>query len=327
MSGTATLSPLILEHSVIHKVVQGVYVAQPKAGGAAASNAGIVALGSQTLIFDTFWLPTAADELRRAAEDLTNAPVSLVVNSHHHSNHIGGNQVFDADATIIASTVTRELIADRAPQQLAWHHHHHRSHLAQLEASYLNAKGKAKQTAQEAYNQYQLLISALPEMAVRLPNMTFEQKMVLHGANRRIEIISYGGGHTSSDTIIHLPDDGIIFMGDLLSTKRHPFLGDGDPGELPRILDLITRLNPIAIIPGHGDIGTVDDIQTLQTYLAVLTETALTELAFQYEDEDEISHKVAKFTAPNHYQEWANPENFNANLRFLYQRVMTAYAD
>lgn len=327
MSGMTTRSTLSMQHCTIHKVVPGIYLAQPHAGGAAVSNAGIVALGNQTLIFDTFWTPAAACELRQAAEELTDAPVRIVVNSHHHAAHIGGNQVFDADATIIAATVTRKLMAEYAPQQLAWHRHHHRSHLAELEATVLNAKGSALRVAQAKYDQYQHLIAALPTMNLRLPDMTFEQQMVLHGSQRSVEIISYGGGHTSSDTILYLPDDGIIFMGDLLSINRHPFLGDGDPGELPRILDLITRLNPHAIIPGHGDMGALADIQTMQSYLAMLTETALTELAFQYEDEAELSQKVAKFTVPKLYADWESPEYFNANLHFLYKRVMTAYAD
>ncbi len=325
MSSPVTLSSL--HHCTIHQLVQGVYVAEPIVGRGAAGNAGIVALGNQTLVFDTFWTPHAALELRQAAEELTNAPVKLVVNSHYHAGHTGGNQVFDPATTIIATTITRQLIAEHGPQQLAWHQHHHRSRLAELEAVVLNAKGLAQLAAQQAYDEYCQLIDALPTMTVRLPDMTFDQYMTIHGTDRRLEIITYGGGHTQSDTILYLPDDGIIFMGDLLTTKRHPFLCDGDPGELPRILDLITRLNPLAIIPGHGNISTLADVHAMQKYLALLTETAMTELAFQYEDEQVVSQKVAKFTVPAHYKDWANPEFFNTNLHFLYQRVMTAYAD
>jgi glyoxylase-like metal-dependent hydrolase (beta-lactamase superfamily II) len=316
-----------LQHCIISKIGQGIYAAQPIAGQGAACNAGIIALGNQTLVFDTFLTPTAALELRQAAEELTNAPVKLVVNSHYHASHIGGNQVFDPTTTVMATTATRQLMAEYGPQQIAWHHHHHQSRLAELEAAALNAKGAAQAVAQQQVAQYRQLIVALPQMIVRLPDMTFDQHMILHGSERRVEIRTYGGGHTQSDTILYLPDDGIVFLGDLLSTKRHPFLCDGDPGELPRILDLITRLDPVAIVPGHGDVGTLADIQAMQSYLAMLTETALTELAFQYEDDKELDQKVAHFAVPTRYREWGNPEFFNANLHFLYQRVMTAYAD
>ncbi len=325
MSSSVTLSSL--HHCTVRQIVQGVYVAEPIAGSGASGNAGIIALGNQTLVFDTFWTPTAAKELRQAAEELTNAPVKLVVNSHYHAGHTGGNQVFDAATTIISTTTTRQLMAEHAPQQLAWHQHHHRSHLAELEAALLNAKGFAQLAAQQKYDAYCRFIEALPTMVVRLPDMTFDQYMTIHGADRRLEIITYGGGHTQSDTILYLPDDGILFVGDLLSTNRHPFLCDGDPGELPRILDLIARLNPLAIVPGHGNLSTLADVQSMQTYLALLTETAMTELAFQYEDDQVVSQKVAKFAIPARYKEWANPEFFNTNLHFLYQRVMTAYAD
>lgn len=325
MSSPVTLSSL--HHCTIHQLVQGVYVAEPLAGSGASGNAGIIALGDQTLVFDTFGMPRAAMELRQAAEALTTSSVKLVVNSHYHTGHTGGNQVFDPATTIIATTTTRQLIAEHAPQQLAWHQHHYRSRLAELEAAVLNAKGSAQLAAQQTFDEYCQFVDALPTMAVRLPDMTFDQYMAIHGADRRLEIITYGGGHTQSDTILYLPDDGILFVGDLLTTKRHPFLCDGDPGELPRILDLITRLNPIAIIPGHGHISTLADVQAMQAYLALLTETAMTELAFQYEDDQVVSQKVAKFAIPAHYKEWSNPEFFNINLHFLYQRVMTAYAD
>jgi glyoxylase-like metal-dependent hydrolase (beta-lactamase superfamily II) len=325
MSSTVEIASL--HHCTIHKVGQGVYVAQPIAGRGAAGNAGIIALGDQTLVFDTFLTPAAALELRQVAAELTNTPVKLVVNSHYHAAHTGGNQVFDPATTIIATTATRQLIAEQAPQHLAWHQHHYRSRLAELEATILNAKGTAQQAAQQIYDQYCHLVDALPTMTCRPPDMTFDQHLVIYGAERRLEMMTYGAGHTQSDTILYLPDDGIIFMGDLLSTMRHPFLCDGDPGELPRILDLIARLNPTALIPGHGGISTLADIQAMQSYLALLTETALTELAFQYEDEKELSQKVAKFAVPARYKDWANPEFFNTNLHFLYQRVMTAYAD
>jgi len=316
-----------LHHCTIYQLGQGVYVAEPIAGRGAAGNAGIIALGGQTLIFDTFLTPNAAAELCQAAEALTNAPVKLVVNSHYHAGHTGGNQAFDPATTIISTTTTRQLMAIHAPQQLAWHQHHHRSRLAELEAATFNAKGAEQVAAQQRVDEYTYLIDALPHMAVRLPDMTFEQDMVIHGTDRRLEIITYGGGHTQSDTILYLPDDGIAFVGDLLSTMRHPFLGDGDPGELPRILDLITRLDPTTIIPGHGKIGTLAEVQAMQSYLAQLTETAMTELAFQYEDDQVVSQKVAKFAIPAYYKDWANPEFFNINLHFLYQRLMTAYAD
>ncbi|MEZ4678952.1 MAG: MBL fold metallo-hydrolase [Caldilineaceae bacterium] len=322
MGGTVVRSSL---HScVIHEISEGVYVAQPVPGHGATSNAGIIALGDQALVFDTFLIPSAAAELRQAAEELTNSPVKLVVNSHHHLGHIGGNQVFDADTNIIATTTTRALMAESVSGALRRH-----DPQRDCQPTPFNLAGMSTPDLQthEQYADHRAFLQALPTMVLRLPNVTYNQQLLIHGRDRRLEIITYGGGHTQSDSVLHLPDDGVIFLGDLLSIKRHPFLGDGDPGELPRILDLVTRLEPKSIVPGHGPIGTLADIQAMQVYLAMLTETALTELAFQFEDETELEQKVAKFTVPSPYADWQRPEFYSENLRFLYQRVMTAYAD
>ena len=325
MSDQVMLSDL--KHCCIQEIAHGVYIAQPNAGGGAASNAGIIALGDATIIFDSMLTIAAATELRKAAELLTGTPIKMVINSHHHEDHVGGNQVFDPVVDIVSTAHTRRLMTEQRPQQMAWHKHHAQSRLAELEAALANATEGNKESAQNAYAEYQQIIAELDTMVVRLPNVTFEQQMCFYGSDRRVEINTYGGGHTQSDTILHLPDDGIVFMGDLLTTRNHPFLSDGDPGELPRILDIISLLNPTQIVPGHGPVSSIDDIQAMQAYLALLTETALTELAFQFEDEIELEQKVTTFQIPTIYKDWGRPNYFISNLRFLYQRVMNAYAD
>ena len=318
MDGAVVLSSL--QHCVIHEIGDGIYVAQPRVGRGATCNAGIVALGDRAAIFDTFLTPAAAIELREAAEDLTSSPVKLVINSHHHIGHIGGNQIYDDDVDLFATTATRELIATHVSQLLAG------SHQVASALATLSLTSNSYQI-NKSHDDYQALMNALPSMTIRLPNVTFDQKMVVHGQNRCLEIFTYGGGHTQSDAILYLPDDDIIFMGDLLCTESHPFLGDGDPGELPRILDLVSQLDPVTIVPGHGQVGTLADVQTMQSYLAMLTETALTELAFQFEDGGELEQKVAKFKPPQPYAHWERAEFYTSNLQFLYERVMTAYAD
>lgn len=96
----------------LEQLADGVYAAIVVPGTGAWGNAGIVELGDSTLVFDAFFTPQAARDLRAAAERLTDRPVACVVNSHHHWDHVNGNQVF-AGADIIATSRTRELIATR----------------------------------------------------------------------------------------------------------------------------------------------------------------------------------------------------------------------
>ncbi len=325
MSGQEIL--LSTQHFQLQAIAEGVFVAQSMPGAGAACNAGIIDLGDQTLIFDTFLTPQAAAELLAVAETVTTSPVKLVINSHHHSDHIGGNQVFPASTTIVATATTRQLIAEQIPRQAAYQEQSEQR-LAALESQLATVRHAAeKQEIQHAIAQTTCLLEALPTLQIRVPTMTFDQRLVLYGRDRQVELITYGGGHSRSDAILYLPTEQIVFMGDLLSVQSHPFLGDGDPGELPRILDLVSRLQPAIVVPGHGPVGSTADIGLMQQYLAIMTEMALTELAFQTDEGLDINKRITQLRPPKTFATWKRAALFAANLRFLYQRVMTAYAE
>lgn len=92
--------------------------------GKAICNAGIVDLGDKTLIFDPFMTPSAAMELRDIAKKLTRKNVSIIVNSHHHPDHIRGNQVFLPKVTIIGTSTTRDQIERNEPGEQEWEKKH-----------------------------------------------------------------------------------------------------------------------------------------------------------------------------------------------------------
>lgn len=326
MSGQGTVPST--QHFHLHAIADGVWVAQPKVDGGAACNAGIIDLGEQTLIFDAFLTPQAAAELLTVAEEISSSPVKLVVNSHHHLDHIGGNQVFPETTTIVSTSVTRALIAEQAAQQLAALQEQGAHRLVELEKQAATARKSAeRQDAQQALAQWRFLQEALPTWQFRLPTTTFDQRLVLYGRQRQVELITYGGGHSQSDAILYLPAEKIVFMGDLLSIQCHPALHDGDPGEMPRILDLVKRLQPQTLVPGHGPVGSLSDIQAMQQYLATMTETALTELAFQTEEGIDVDKRISQLRPSAAFASWTRTQFFATNLRFLYQRVMTAYAE
>jgi cyclase len=316
------------QHFQLQAIADGIFVAQPKLDGGAGCNAGIIDLGDQTLIFDPFLTPQAATELLTVAEAVTTSPVKRVINSHYHLDHIGGNQSFPATTAIIATSRTRELILAQAAQQLTARLEQGAQRLAEWEKQATSArKSVEKQDAQQALAQWRFLQAALPTWQFRLPTITFDQRLVFYGRQRQIELLTYGDGHSQGDAILYLPTEKIIFMGDLLSIQHHPALSDGDPGELPRILDLVNRLQPQILVPGHGPVGTLSDLQVMQQYLASITETALTELAFQTDAGVDVNQRISQLRPSGPFSSWARAQIFADNLRFLYQRVMTAFAE
>jgi cyclase len=76
----------------------------------------------------------------------------------------------------------------------------------------------------------------------------------IHGRDRTVHLITYGGGHTPSDAFVYLPDDKLAVMGDLVLSNHHPVLFNANPKEWINILNQVDLLHIEKIIPGHGEV-------------------------------------------------------------------------
>ena len=296
----------------LERIAEGVWAAIVERGTGAWGNVGIVALGERTLVFDTFLTPAAARSLRSAAEALTGQPVAYVVNSHYHMDHIHGNTVF-ADATIIATEKTRERIATRGVEILA-EARRHPEYPASLDAEIASAPTpelRADLVAMQG--DYRALDAALPELTLRLPDITFERRLTLHGSERSVEILSYGGGHTSSDTFLLLPAERVAFLGDLLGARTHPSFGQANLEQWDRILERIEALDIETVVPGHGPVGTLADVAALRRYLTDC-ETLVREAIVR----GETAEQIAALLPPAAYADWDARTIFADNLRHLH---------
>jgi len=307
------------QHYTLELLSEGVYAAVARDGGAAICNAGLVDLGDSTLIIDTFLTPTAAEDLRADAQRLTGRAPRWVVNTHYHNDHIWGNQAFLPEADLISTAETRALIQTAGKQE----YDEYRPIVGDRLRDMLAKQAAAETDAQRA--SFDLWIGYFggmerdfPRLRVTLPNLAFESRMVLHGSRRRAELVAFSGAHTGSDVVVYLPDDGIVFMSDLLFVDCHPYLGDGNPDPwlkaLRSILDGTAGIqNASRFVPGHGPIGTAADLQRLVGYIQACQQIAQTLAA-----EGRISEAdVAATPIPAAYANWIVPRFFYANLSFL----------
>jgi cyclase len=302
-------------HFQLEAVAGGVYAAIASAGGGAMSNAAIVDLGESTLIFDTFFTPQAAADLRAVAEQLTGRPVRYVLNSHFHGDHVQGNQAFPG-ADILATRRTRELIAERTAPTIASHQEdpqritddlRQQEEAIEREADLVRRRQRELSLATD--REY---AAALPGLSVPLPVVTFDSRVELHGTTRRAEFITLGGGHTPSDAFLYLPEDQLIITGDLLFVRSHPWMGHGHPEEWLAILERLESLPAQTLVPGHGPLGTLADCARVRRYIADITELARGALRAGKTPDD-----MAALPIPAAYAEWDSPEVFGWNMRFL----------
>jgi cyclase len=296
----------------LHKLGEGIYSAIANDGGWAICNAGAVDLGEQVLVFDTFVNQHAAADFRDEVRKLVGKPIAFVVNSHYHSDHVKGNQVFNG-ARIVATTRTRDMMIrskkryDADPESM-------RKDVLQDLDSHLAHPEDPDTVLFEGYDRGHL--DGFPTLNYTLPDVTFEDRMTFHGTKRTAEAITYGGGHTVSDAFLYLPDDGIVFMGDLLFVECHPYIADGNPGELFRIFDRIEALGAKVLVPGHGPVGSPRDIGTNRDYVERL-QKVVREVGWSGGGLDQ----ALRMPISSPFEKWKWRSFQRDNLEFLFQNA------
>lgn len=264
-------------HFTLEKLGEGIYAAIASIRGGGFSNAGIIDLGDQTIVFDTFNTPQAGVDLREAAIALTGKPVTFAVNSHWHGDHIRGNQAF-RDSEIISTVQTKKIMDEMHPERIQGQkdtidglRSHIESIIKGIEAE--QDPGKKEAMLDQAV-QYSEIEKTLLDLEYVSPTVTFETSFAIQGSRRKAELITFGGGHTQSDAVLYLPDDRVLFTADLLVKDTHPFMGDGNPDEWVAIMASLLELEFESAVPGHGPVGTKQDIRSLKGYIEELIEYA-----------------------------------------------------
>jgi glyoxylase-like metal-dependent hydrolase (beta-lactamase superfamily II) len=288
-------------HFQLTQLATGVFaaIARREAGGETA-NAGFVDLGREVLVFDTFLLPAAARDLRRAIQFLLGKPVRYVVNSHYHVGHIGGNGVFPAEAAILTTAGTQQILQSQGETYLAQLKEELPANLQQLRRAHDQARtAESRQSLAAQATLASSLLQDLPALALRLPTLTTSGRALIHGSQRSIEFVTLGGGHTASDGFLYLPEDDILFAGDLLVKETHPSLADAHLDAWKAQLEKLLSLPFSVAVPGHGPLATKEDITALLAYFA-----ALDDLAEQVHIRGDAALELAAMAVPAAYQDW-----------------------
>jgi glyoxylase-like metal-dependent hydrolase (beta-lactamase superfamily II) len=303
------------EHFTYHELAEGVWAAIVIPTGLAASNSGIVDLGDRTLIFDTTLSPASAADLRATAEHLTGRPVTCVLNSHWHQDHVFGNAAFASETEIYASSRTSEIIAEKIPTIMDEFKNHWPELQKQSAEGIKTAKDEAERLDFEDWLQFaQKIIDTFPQLVLRLPDHTFTDRIEFKGSKRNVDFITYGGGHTDSDAFLYLPAERILFAGDLVVIKNHPGMLSSHPHEWLDILAKIKVLDPVRLVPGHGELGTLVDVAILERYI-----NELLQMTKQNLSEGGTAESASALPPPSFTDGWENAEGFPLSMKFLHE--------
>jgi cyclase len=258
-------------HFQIQKLAEGVWAAIAKPGGFAICNMGIIDLGDEVVLFDSGANPEAARDLAAAALRLTGRAPSKLIYSHDHGDHVFGAAGLPADLEIIGTAKTRDdLIEDDKYTASDIADSARRLPVYQLQERWEAESGKMGQA--RLWRGYIEAVARLGQSyAIRKPTRLIEGESLMLTGPKRSVVLKVLSGHTDSDVIAVLPQDRIVFAGDLLFVRHQPFLGDS-PGtaRLLQALDVLDGEKASRYVPGHGEVAGPESIAALRDYVLKL---------------------------------------------------------
>ncbi|MGA7303975.1 MAG: MBL fold metallo-hydrolase [Rhodothermales bacterium] len=305
-SGSPQL-PQVPPYEIV-EVVPGVWAAIANIGGSAVGNAGIIDMGDQTIVYDTGLTPEAGRQLRKAAEKLTGHEVTIVINSHFHDDHIGGNQSFDEPSYLSTTSTQRAVEAageKRSPESVE----QARDSLQKITERLASEKDETVRRALTLLaGEFNGIVSSSHEFRRVVPTLVYDRYLNFTGETRRIKFMPTVISHTAGDALLWLEADSVLFASDLVSTDRHPFMRDGDPDGWMGVLDSMLTLNFKVLVPGHGPLGDHESVVRMREYLQSVDRAA--EKALN-------GTPVESIPVDSAFADWMLDEQFGDNVRFV----------
>ncbi len=239
-----TLTPIQLSPAVWY--VQGLSALGSPANQNFISNAAFIVTTQGVVVIDALGSPALAQQLIAAIRQVTPQPISHVIVTHYHADHIYGLQVFKAlGARILAHHAAR---------------------------SYLNSD-TARLRLQASRQELAPWIDASTELVDADQWLDADHELLLGGL--RLQLRHMGPAHTPEDLVVYLPQERVLLAGDLVFRARIPFVGQADSRRWIQALDNLLALDVRLIVPGHGPVSESAraDMQLTRDYLAYLRST------------------------------------------------------
>ncbi|MEM0359610.1 MAG: MBL fold metallo-hydrolase [Candidatus Hadarchaeales archaeon] len=206
----------------------GVYAyLQPK-GEWFVNNTGFLVGKREVVVIDSVASVKRAERFLAEIRRITDLPIKYLINTHAHPDHLWTNHLFHPSLTICHSRCREETLRER-----------------EVDPS--------------------LYLALFPELEVGgvkvcPQDLTFEQSLTLYQeteeGEREIRMIHPGPAHTRGDLFLHLPEEGVVFCGDLLfSPPCTPFVLMGSVRGSIKTLELLRNLQARVYVPGHGPLS------------------------------------------------------------------------
>jgi glyoxylase-like metal-dependent hydrolase (beta-lactamase superfamily II) len=208
------------KHSTLEELAEGVYAFTAEGD----PNVGAVVGRDGVLCVDARATPTAAQEWLEALRRLTDTPVEYLVLTHYHAVRVLGASAYEA-RHVVAHANTRRWIEERGRQD--W---------------------------ESEYRRFpRLFQNAESIRGLTHPDVVYADELTFFLGGREVQIRYLGGGHTTGDSVVWLPQERVLFAGDLVEARAAPYMGDASVAAWQeQTLGAVDALGAETLVPGRG---------------------------------------------------------------------------
>jgi glyoxylase-like metal-dependent hydrolase (beta-lactamase superfamily II) len=187
-------------------------------------NSGVIIGDDSVMIVEAQATPRLAQMVIDKVREVTDKPISHLVLTHYHAVRVLGASAF-GDVQIIMSDKARSMVVERGQED--W---------------------------DSEFQRFPRLFEGHESIpGLTWPTTTFSDSMTVYLGNRKVEIKQIGRAHTAGDAVIWVPDEQVMFTGDIVEYHSACYCGDGHFEDWGGTLDAVKAYNPHSIAPGRGD--------------------------------------------------------------------------
>ena len=265
----------------LKELAPGVYAYIQAKGTWFVSNAGLIVGQEDAIVVDSLSNEEMVQAFIAEVKKVTDKPISFLINTHGHGDHIWTNHFFP-QAKVICQSKSREMTLE-------------------------DMKTPPKS--------YEPMFPGLSFDGAKatLQDIVFEKELVLYQGEREIRLVHNGPAHTTGDVFVHLPQENIVFCGDLLFYQCTPLALMGYVSGWIDTIDLLAGLDAKAYVSGHGPVTDKAGLLESQEYLVHIRAEARTRF-----DAGMDAFEAAKDIDLEKFAAWADSARIAANVERLY---------
>jgi len=187
-------------------------------------NSGVIIGDDSVMVVEAQATPRLAQKVIDCIRQVTDKPITHLALTHYHAVRVLGASAYGA-GQILMSDAARGMVAERGQED--WN---------------------------SEFQRFPRLFQGHDSIpGLTWPTTSFTGRMSVFLGNRRVDLMQLGRAHTAGDIVIHVPDENVMFTGDIVEYHSACYCGDGHFADWGNTLDAIKSYQVDAIAPGRGD--------------------------------------------------------------------------